>query len=143
GQEVRLQGDEHLVGRSQGVQGQHAQRRGAVHQQEIERLGILLQRVAEDDFAADHAGQLDLGGGEVDVGADQRQPLADVATDFRERAVVDEDVVDRGPFAVRLDAEVGGGVGLRVEVDDADAPAALRQGSGEVDGGGRLADAAF
>src|SRR5439155_25904923 len=112
GQEVRLQRDEHLAGRRQRVERQHAQRRGAVHEQEVERLGVLFQRVAEDDLAADDAGQLDLGGGEVDVGADQGQPLGDLDADLGERAVVDEYVVDGGAFAVRLDAEVGGGVGL-------------------------------
>src|SRR5262249_38836255 len=45
-EEVRLQGNKDLVGGGEGVQGQHTERRGAVHQQEVERLQILIQRVA-------------------------------------------------------------------------------------------------
>ena len=44
---------------------------------------------------------------------------------------------------IRLDAQVGRGVGLRIKIQDADPPAALRQSRGQVDSGGRLADAAF
>ena len=69
--------------------------------------------------------------------------LADLAPDLGQRPRVDEHVVHRGGLAVRLDAEVRGGVGLRVEVEDADALAALGQGRRQVDRGGRLADAAL
>ena len=69
--------------------------------------------------------------------------VGDLAAHLGERPVVDEHVVHRRRLAVGLDAEVGGGVGLRVEVEDADALAGLGQGGGEVDRGGRLADAAL
>ena len=143
GQEVRLQRNEHLVGRRQGVERQHAQRRGAVHEDEVEGAFVLQQQVAQDHLAADDAGQLDLGGGQVDVGAGHPEVVLDLAAHLGQRPGVDQHVVHRRRLAVGLDAEVGGGVGLRVEVEHADALAALGQGRRQVDRRGRLADAAL
>ena len=42
-----------------------------------------------------------------------------------------------------LDAERGAGVALRVEVDHEDLQSLQREGGRDVDGGGRLADAAL
>ena len=54
--------------------------------------------------------------------------------------VVQQDVVDRVVEATRLDAEAGGGVALRVEVDDQDLPTELGEGGTQIDGRRRLAD---
>ena len=43
----------------------------------------------------------------------------------------------------RLPAQAGGGVALRVEVDQQGLATGLGQRAGQVQGGGRLADAAF
>src|SRR5262249_43618689 len=48
-----------------------------------------------------------------------------------------------GRLAIRFDAEVSGGVGLRVQINDTDALAVLGKGGREIDSCGRLADAAF
>jgi hypothetical protein len=53
----------------------------------------------------------------------------------------DYDVVGRG--ALGLHAEPGGGVRLRVEVEDEHALAVARERGAQVDGGRRLADAAL
>ena len=79
-------------------------------------------RLAEDHLAADDAGQFHLGGGEVDVR--RERPTGSRSTARRTSAsglFDDEHVVERRDGAVRLDAEVRAGVGLRVEVEDADA----------------------
>ena len=71
GEEVRLQRQEHVVDRRQGVDRENAQRRRAVDEHVVELrpvdAGGLGQRVAQDQLAAHDAGQLDLGGGQVDV----------------------------------------------------------------------------
>src|ERR687891_506419 len=58
---------------------------------------------------------------------------------FAKRVV--QKVVGRGP--VRLLAEPGGGVGLRIEIDDERLGAGLRETRREVDRSGRLADPAL
>ena len=142
-QEVGLERDEHLVGGRQGVERQHAERRPAVHEHEVEAALVLQQQVAQDDLAADDSGEFDLGGGEVDVARGDPEVVRHLAADLGEGPVVDEDVVHRGRLAVRLEAEVRRGVGLRVEVEDADALPGGREGRREVDRRRRLAHAAF
>ena len=60
-----------------------------------------------------------------------------------ERRVVHDHVVDRALDVAVADPEPGGRVALRVEVDHQDPVADLRERGAEVDGGGRLADAAL
>ena len=48
-----------------------------------------------------------------------------------------------GTLAVRVEAQVQRGVGLRIDIDQADALARGGQRGAEVHGGGRFADAAF
>ena len=55
-EEMRLQRDEDLGGRGQGIERQHAKRRGAVHEQEIKLSLFWEQQIAEDDLAANDAG---------------------------------------------------------------------------------------
>src|SRR5205814_643421 len=56
---------------------------------------------------------------------------------------VDQHIIERRCGAVRLDAQVRGSVGLRVEIEHADALVPLGERCGEVDRGSRFADAAF
>src|SRR5262249_26191642 len=122
---------------------QDAQRRGTIHDDEVKRSLLLQQHVAEDDLAADHAGQLHLGGGQVDVRAGHPEVVGDLLAHLGQRLRVDQHVVHRRRRAVRLDAKVSGGMCLRVEVEDADAASALGQRCRQVDRGRRLADAAL
>ena len=66
-QEVGLKRDEHLVGGSKGVDGQHPQGRSTVHEHEIKSAFVLQQQIAENDFPAHDTRQLDFGGGQIDV----------------------------------------------------------------------------
>ena len=67
GEKVRLEGDEDLVGGTEGIEGQNAQRGGAVDEHEFVRFGILFDGVAENDLSADDAGEFDLSGGQIDM----------------------------------------------------------------------------
>ena len=53
---MRLQRNEHLLHRGQGVERQDAQRRGTVYEQVIQRPSVFRELVAEDQLAADDAG---------------------------------------------------------------------------------------
>ncbi len=145
-QEVRLQRDEHLAGRRECVQGQHPQRRAAIHEYEIIskiiRL-ILAEQIAEDDLPANDARQLDLGGGEIDVSAGQPEVVGDGPDRLSDGPVLHQHVVHRGGRTVRLDAEMGRRMGLRVEVKDQHPLSAPGQRRRQVDRCGGFADAAL
>src|SRR5205823_506230 len=81
----------------------------------IEGAVIGLQDVAEDDLPADHAGELHFRGCQVDVGRRDPEVILDLAADLGERPGIDEHVVHGGRPAVRLDAQVRGGVRLPIE----------------------------
>ena len=92
---------------------------------------VLQARQFDFDAGEVHLGryQVDL----VDGGADDE--VVDIG-DVQERAV-------QGDALAGLDAEPGGGVRLRVEVDDQNGLLAGREGGGEVHDGGRFADPAL
>ena len=83
--------------------------------------------------------------GEVDCGrhTEQAGHLADRPYDLSQRAVIDQHVVDGGDADVVIYIQCGRCVSLRVQVDHQDARAMLGQASGQIHGGGRLADAAL
>jgi hypothetical protein len=54
-----------------------------------------------------------------------------------------EDHRPRHAAILAIDTESGAGIALRIDVDNQDFFADSRQGGGQIDGGGRLADAAF
>ena len=66
-EEVGLQRQEDIVHGREGVDREDAERRRAVDEHVVEIVGGFDELVAEDHFAADHAGQLDFGGGQIDV----------------------------------------------------------------------------
>src|SRR5699024_752488 len=61
--------------------------------------------------------------------------------DFRERSLLDEDVVDRWGTGLVVDAECCGGIALRIVVDDEYPQATDRPSGGEVHGTSGRADA--
>ena len=103
------------------------------------------ERLAQDVLAADGAEQLVLGRRQVDV----RRRDVDARGLGRHDDVLDGDVgIDervrhRSLDGPRIEAQADGQVGLRIHVHAQDAVALLGQRAGEVDGGGRLADAAL
>ena len=143
GEKVRLQRDEDFRGSGQGIEGQYAQGRRAIHQDVIKIILVGLQEITENDFPADDPGQFHLRGGQVNVGSDDPEVVLDLAAHLGKRPVVDEHVVHGRRLAVRLDAQVRGGVRLRIQIEHADALLRPGQGGREIDRGGGLADAAL
>ena len=60
-----------------------------------------------------------------------------------QRRCADQHVIGRAAAVAAVDAETGGGVALRIEIDDQDALADRRKRGAEIDRGGGLADAAL
>ena len=82
-QEVRLHGDDDLVGDGEGVEGQQAQARRAVEQHVVEVEVGGLEALLEELLAAQDADELDLGGGEVDRAGDEGDVVVDLVDRLR------------------------------------------------------------
>ena len=139
---LRLDGHEDAIRGGERVHGQRAERRRAVEEDE----GVVVRRgvgegVGEVALAALERGEVDrrrrelgLRRHEVDVREGAR------GHELRQRRAVEE--VERR-VAVRAPPEAGRRVRLRVEIDEEAALSRLGKARGEVDRGGRLADAAL
>jgi hypothetical protein len=138
-----LHRDDHAVGGDQRVDGQRPERGRAVEQRVGEAVADRRERVAQPPLGARLLRQLDGRAGQIGVRGQQLEAL-DLrrAHGVRRVGAAREDVVD-----ARL-AELGRPqpdrrVGLRVDVDEQRRVAGLRDAGGDVDRGGRLADAAL
>ncbi len=60
-----------------------------------------------------------------------------------QRRFADQHVIGRAVAAAAIDAETGGGIALRIEIDDQHALADRGERGAEIDRGGGLADAAL
>src|SRR2546421_8069 len=88
--------------------------------------------------------ELDLRSNEVDVRRQQPQAGHDGRPDrLLGRLPAQDDVIDRGMEAGLLDTEAGRRVALRVEVDEKSWALGESKPGREIDGGGRLSDAAL
>src|SRR5205085_11983458 len=141
--EVRLEWNKDLVGGAQSVKRQDAERWRAIHEHEVKSPFFLEQQIAKNYLPADDAGQLHLRGRQVDVGAGQPKVLGHLAAHFADRPSIDEHVIHGRRLAVRLDAEMGSGVGLGIQVEDANTLTGFGERGSEIDRRRRLADATF
>ncbi|CAI7644867.1 unnamed protein product, partial [Penicillium discolor] len=143
-EELALERDDDAVRRRQRVHGQQTERRLAVDEDDVVLPRHLAQHAGEDRLAGDLVDEVHLRGGEVDVRGEHVETGHVRVHDRVVRVAlrVEQEVVDRRDV-VRLDAETGGQRALRVEVHGEHLAAVLRERGGEVDGGGRLADAAL
>jgi hypothetical protein len=107
-EEVRLERNEHLFGARQRVDRQHAQRRRAVHDHVIERLGRQhrLDALAEDVLAAGGVGQLDFHGRQVQAGGQEPQVRRDQPLDAVHGGRAGEGMVNAGAVADDLHADM-------------------------------------
>src|SRR6185437_16842757 len=89
--------------------------------------------------------QLDVGGVEIDLGRQQREVGAQVGLDDIGNfdRIVDQQLIDGKADAMRIHAEAGGCVRLRVEVDNQCLASGAGEAGGEIDRGRRLAHAAL
>ena len=152
---LALHRDQHRVRRAQAVEREQRQRRRTVEQDEVvvrchfadrglhlrQRFG---QRVLQPRFAFGQVDQLDLRAGQFairghEVEAAGRRRHAHV----RDAALAQQHLVHGGVEAALVEPGTRRGIALRIEVDQQHAPLHRDQARGEVDRGGRLADAAL
>ena len=142
-QEMRLHRDDHVGGGRQSVDGEQAQARRTVQQDEIEIVFGCGQAIAQQCFTAGNIDQFDFHGRQIDRRGHERNTLVEALHCFEERSILDQHGVERLLGGGRLDAIVDGEMGLRVHVDQADALARLGEGCAEIGGGRGLANATF
>ncbi|OEI67226.1 Uncharacterized protein Cus16_3127 [Curtobacterium sp. ER1/6] len=144
GEELALERDEDAVRRGERVDGEQAERRLAVDEDEVVVVRHLAEHAREDLLASDLVDEVDFGSGQVDVRGNDVEHRHVRRLDDLARVLhgAHEQVVDRGDV-VRADAEAGGQGALRVEVDGEDLAAVLGQRGAEVDRRRGLADAAL
>ena len=142
-QVLGLHGHDDPVGGGQGVDADRAQRGRAVEEGHGEALAHRAEALAQARLGALDAGQLDRGAGEVAVGGDEPEVVGPGRTGrLGDRDVAGQAVVGRGVHLL-VGAQGDGRVALRVEVDEQGLLAVAGRAGGEVDRGGRLADAAL
>jgi hypothetical protein len=116
---LALDGDEHLAGGGQAVDGQETQRRGTVDEEELVVVLHHVEGPPETEFTAECRDQLDLGAGEVQAGRSDEEVLHRCRLHaVLERELVHDHVVHRVLEVAGVEAEAGGGVALRIEVHD-------------------------
>jgi hypothetical protein len=142
---LALDRDQHLLASHQSVDRQQPQRGRAVDEDVVHRVLVDRERALQPALPGHHGDELDLGAGEVDGrrGAVETGDVLDRLDDLLHAVPLDQHVVDRGHLGVVLDAERGGGVALRVEVDHEHLGTELRERGGDIDRRGGLADAAL
>jgi hypothetical protein len=145
GEVLALDRDKEFVGRRQGIGHENTEGRGTIEQDDIES-GVAtewLKGGAESGKVVFTAGDFDLSSRQVEVTRDQPEVLeARGDDDLRnflqtENRAVDAVVVDG------VEPQSAGRIGLRIKIDQQNTNAAHSQAGCEVNGGGRLADAAF
>ena len=139
---LALDGDQQGVGRTQGVDSEQLQGRGAVDEDVVVlgRQGV--QRLFQQVLPVGNGDHFDAGAGQGLVGGDH-VPVLGGADRLLGVGSVDEDVVYVGGCGVLVHTHAGRGVGLGVEVTQQHPLAQRRQGGGEVYRSGGLAHAAF
>jgi hypothetical protein len=130
---------------NQRVQREQAERRRAVDEDELESRAQRLEHALQSPLTLGERDEFDLGAGQIAIGGNQievvhlrRQDVVAIQVSADQRFV--GSAVQR---ALPLEADAARQVSLRVNVHQQDLPPLERQGCCDVDGGGRLADAAF
>ena len=107
-------------------------------------LELAAQRVPQHELGVVDVGQLDDRAGQVGRRRAARESRRSPSpVDLGRAVAAAEQPVDRPLGARGLDAQPAGGVALRIEIDEQHLGAGLGEAGGDVDGGGRLADAAL
>src|ERR687897_1009733 len=144
-EELALERDDDAVCRRQCVDRQESQRRLAVDEHDVVVVEDGAQDTREDLLAGDLTDELDLRGRQVDVRGEDVEivDLAPLDDGIDVVAALGEQVVDGDVELLGGDAQADRQRTLRVEVDEQDTPAHLREGGAEVDRRRRLPDAAL
>ena len=138
-----LDGDDHAVRRGERVQGQEAQRRGAVDEDVFIRIAQGRECVAHARFALVHGHQLDFRARQRNIG---RQQGKAAHRRFHHGGVglgvAGQHIVNGGTPLGAL-AQAAGGVALRIQIHQQRALAPRGHAGRKVDGRGRFAHAAL
>ena len=141
---LALHGDDHGVGGRQRVDGDQSERRTAVYQDVIVVIPDRGEQVAHHLLTAVDLQHLDLGADEVDVARHDVQPLDVGCVDsIFYVGMVNDTFVKRTVHLLDVHPQAAGCVGLRIGVNHQHGLLERRQRSRQVDGGGRLSDAAL
>ena len=142
---LALQRHEQTIARGKGVQGQDAERRRAINQDNIkssavqnrfERLRDALQMIFE-------ARDFQVGGAQIHFARNDFEPLVSRRLYFFEEISFAEQNAIRARAFNFFQADAAGCVGLRVEVKKQNALAERGEAGGKIDGGGGFSHATF
>jgi hypothetical protein len=114
---LALERNEHGIGGGEPIEGEEAEGRRAVDQDEVELIPDRRQRLRQTELPPLGRHQLDLGAHQVAVGWNEIEGV-DLSRDLRlrGRAFAEDEIVGGGAFGV-AQAEAARRVALRVEVD--------------------------
>ncbi len=143
GKVLGLYRHEHGVGRGQSIDGQERKRGRGVDEEELEVFAQRLDRLLQPRLAARLVDELDLRADQVPPGGKQRKVWKGRLPHRAVGAPCEENVVGARALVFAGKAESRRRVGLRVQIDQQDAPIQRSQRSGEVDRGRGLSHAPF
>ncbi len=149
-EELALQRHQDRIGGGHRVDGEKIERRRTVDQH-IGVIGVRRDvgvqrgdRVAQPECAAGRRSQFELEARQIHGRRRDMQPRHRGRHHrFAQGRLADQHVIGRAVAVAAIDAEAGGGVALRIEIDDQHALADRRERGAEIDRGGGLADAAL
>ena len=129
----------------QGVQGEHVERGGAIDQNHVEVVADGLQGVAQLELTPGHHGQQPhLGGGQLLIGRHQHEPAVfHRHHGLHRRAIPEQHIATGANLSILVDSASHGGIALRIQIDQQEAPFGSRQRGRQIHGGGCLTDASF
>ena len=144
GEVFALNRDDHAVRCSEGIQGDEAQRRGAIDQNEVEFLAQRLQSLAHPLLSLSLANEFDFCTDQVDVGGQEPQVGVARFDDGGSGVRLGNQTLVGARFdRFRIDPNARAAVGLRIRIHQEGPVFQSAEARSEVDGGGRLSDAAF
>ena len=142
---LALHRDEHAVRRDQRVHRQHVQRRRTIDENDVEgsRIGASALR-SLISRPVSHRQQPHFRRRKILVRRQQREAAGSIGTSAAwQLALAEQHLAGAALELLLVDAAAHGRVALRIEVDQQHAALGRRQRRGEIDRGGRLADAAL
>ncbi len=139
-----MQGHQHHVGGGQRIDRQQAERRRTVDDDIVVFVADILENGLEFALASEGLDQLDFGTDQV---RGRRQNMQVFEVGFHQylvgRGLTEQGMVDRDLQGLLVQTDAAAGVALRIHVHQQRPLFGDRQGSGEIDGGRRLADSAL
>ena len=142
GEILALHRHDHAMRARQAIQRKQAQAGRAIDQGDVVLGADRGQRCAEPLFAPLHVHQLHFGTGQLTIGADHVVAAAGAAASgLGNGGGLEQQVIDARLKLTLVDARAHGGIALGVEIDEQNPAAEACKARGEIDGGGRLADA--